>query len=655
MMASPLTDPLWTPTPDTARGTAMFKFAEAVGCVSDMGTVDYQALHGWSVSAPAEFWSQTWDRLGVIGTKGDRIYVPAEQFWKARYFPDARLNYAENLLRGAGSGDAVVFQGEDKERQRLSHDELRARVSRAQQALRQAGIGIGDRVAGVLPNIPDALAIMLAATSIGAVWCSVSPDFGAPGVVDRLAQIEPRMLFVCDSYWYAGKQHPTAPKLADILDGLPTVSDCVMVPYAGGAPSLVAEFDAVRSLDDFIASHAPRPLVFERLPFDHPVYILFSSGTTGVPKCIVHRAGGVLIQQMKEQQFHCDIRQGDRVFYYSTLSWIMWNWHIATLASGAALLMYDGSPFYPSNEVLFEFAARERMTLFGTSAKFIESLRKAGLSPRKKFDLSALRSVGSTGSPLSDQGYAFVYEHIGPDIFLNAFSGGTEVAACFAVGDPTAPVHAGEMQGAALGMDVQVWNAVGDRVFGERGELVCCNPFPSMPLGFWNDKDDRRFSAAYFEKFPGVWWHGDFAEETAHAGIIIHGRSDATLNPGGVRIGTAEIYRQIEPIDDILEALVVGQLVDDDVRVVLFLRLRSQNRLDAALADRIRKAIRSGATPRHVPARIVAVADLPRTRNGKIAEMAVREVIHGRPVPNVEALANPECLALFRDIPELRN
>jgi acetoacetyl-CoA synthetase len=654
-MAIPLAGPLWTPTPDAARKTAMFTFAEAVGCVSDMGTVDYQALHGWSVSAPAEFWSQTWDRLGVIGTKGDRIYVPAEQFWKARYFPDARLNYAENLLRGAGPRDAVVFQGEDKERQRLSHDELRARVSRLQQALRQAGIGVGDRVAGVLPNIPDALAIMLAATSIGAVWCSVSPDFGAPGVVDRLAQIEPRMLFVCDSYWYAGKQHPTAPKLADILDGLPTVSACVVVPYAGGAPALVAEFDAVRSLDDFIAPHAPRPLVFARLPFDHPVYILFSSGTTGVPKCIVHRAGGVLIQQMKEQQFHCDIRQGDRVFYYSTLSWIMWNWHIATLASGATLLMYDGSPFHPSNEVLFEFAARERMTLFGTSAKFIESLRKAGLSPRERFDLSALRSIGSTGSPLSDQSYAFVYEHIRPDVFLNAFSGGTEVAACFAVGNPTASIHRGEMQGAALGMDVQVWNAAGDRVFGERGELVCCNPFPSMPLGFWNDKNDRRFSAAYFEKFPGVWWHGDFAEETAHAGIIIHGRSDATLNPGGVRIGTAEIYRQIEPIDDILEALVVGQRFDDDVRVVLFLRLRSQGCLDAALADRIRKAIRSGATPRHVPARIVAVTDLPRTRNGKIAEMAVREVIHGRPVPNVEALANPECLALFRDIPELRN
>lgn len=654
-MASPLTDPLWTPTPDAARGTAMFRFAEAVGCVSDTGTVDYRALHGWSVSSPAEFWSQTWDRLGVIGTKGDRIYVPAEQFWKARYFPDAQLNYAENLLRGTGSGHAVVFQGEDKERQRLSHDELRARVSRLQQALRQAGIGIGDRVAGVLPNIPDALAIMLAATSIGAVWCSVSPDFGAPGVVDRLAQIEPRLLFICDSYWYAGKQHPTAAKLADILDGLPTVSACVVVPYAGGAPALVAEFDAVRSLDDFISPHAPGPLVFEQLPFDHPVYILFSSGTTGVPKCIIHCAGGVLIQQMKEQQFHCDIRQGDRVFYYSTLSWIMWNWHIATLASGATLLMYDGSPFYPSNEVLFEFAARERMTLFGTSAKFIESLQKAGLSPRKKFDLSALRSVCSTGSPLSDQGYAFVYEHIGADVFLNAFSGGTEVAACFAVGNPTAPIYRGEMQGGALGMDVQVWNAVGDRVLGERGELVCCNPFPSMPLGFWNDKDDRRFSAAYFEKFPGVWWHGDFAEETAHAGIIIHGRSDATLNPGGVRIGTAEIYRQIEPIDDILEALVVGQSFDDDVRVVLFVRLRPPGRLDIALVDRIKKAIRSGATPRHVPARIVAVADLPRTRNGKIAEMAVREVIHGRPVPNVEALANPECLALFRDIPELRN
>lgn len=647
--------PLWTPSTQAVRRSEMFKLAEVAGCISAEGGVDYARLHEWSINSPGEFWGLMWDRLGVIGTKGERIYEPGGRFWTARFFPDARLNYAENLLRRTGPGDAVVFQGEDKDRQRLSFDELRTRVSRLQKGLREAGIGVGDRVAAVLPNIPDALAIMLAATSIGAVWCSVSPDFGAPGVIDRLAQIEAKLLFVCDSYWYAGKQHPTRPKLAAILAGLPTVSMCVVVPYAGGASGLIAEFGNCVLLSDFTAKHAPGIPGFERLPFDHPVYILFSSGTTGAPKCIVHRAGGVLIQQMKEHQLHCDIRPGDRVFYFSTLSWTMWNWHIAALATGATLLMYDGSPFYPSDLVLFDFASRESMSFFGTSAKFIETLRKSSVHPRGEFDLSTVRSVASTGAPLSEQGYAFVFECIKADVHLNSFSGGTDIASCFTVGNPALPVHAGEMQGPGLGMDVQVWDAQGHRVVGRPGELVCCRPFPAMPLGFWNDDDGKRLSATYFETFPDVWWHGDFAEETVRGGMIIHGRSDATLNPGGVRIGTAEIYGQLESIDEIVEALAVGQQLDDDVRVVLFVRLRSGHRVDTALADRIKSAIRSGTTARHVPTRIVAVADLPRTKNGKIAEMAVREIIHGRPVPNLEALANPECLELFRDIPEVRD
>jgi acetoacetyl-CoA synthetase len=647
-------EPLWTPSPDAVRRTQMFAFAQETGFVTSDGEVDYRALHAWSIGSPREFWSAAWDWLGVIGERGERIYEPADRFWKARFFPDARLNFAENLLRRSGSEPAVVFEGEDKVRERLSFDELRAKVSRLQRALRDAGIGAGDRVAAVLPNIPEALAIMLAASSIGAVWCSVSPDFGARGVVDRLAQIEPKILFVCDSYWYAGKQHATLPKLADILAGLPTLLATILVPYAGGAPELLASFPSVRRLDRFVGGHAEGPLTFERLPFDHPVSIMFSSGTTGVPKCIVHRAGGVLIQQMKEQKLHFDVQVGDRVFYFSTLSWTMWNWHTAALASGATLLMYDGSPFHPSSLALFEFAERERMTHFGTSAKFIETLRKSGVSPAVHFDLSSVRSVCSTGAPLSEEGYRYVYQHIGADVHLNVFSGGTDIAISFAVGNPTGPLYAGEMQGPALAMDVQVWDADGRRVVGEKGELVCCLPFPSMPLCFWNDTSDRRFESTYFTRFPGVWWHGDFAEETSHGGLIIHGRSDATLNPGGVRIGTAEIYAPLEPIDEIVESLAVGQQFDGDVRIVLFLRLRPGLRLDADLSDRVRRAIRSGATSRHVPARIVAVDDLPRTKNGKIAELAVRDVIHGRKLTNAEALANPECLDAFRDLPELR-
>ncbi len=647
--------PLWTPSPDRVAATRMTAFKGFLGERHGVPLPDYDALHAFSLARRDEFWSAVWDFCGVVGEKGSAVTADPEAMPGARFFPGARLNFAENLLRSTGADDALVFRGEDKVERRMSWDELRDLVSRLQQALVGLGVKPGDRVAAMLPNMPEAIAAMLAATSLGAIWSSCSPDFGERGVLDRFGQIEPKVLFACDGYWYAGKRIDVAEKLKTIAGRLPSLEGVVVVPYLGTAPEVASGIAQAMDLDAFISGYEAGELRFERLPFDHPLYILFSSGTTGVPKCIAHCAGGVLLQHLKEHQLHCDVRPGDRVFYFTTLGWMMWNWLVTGLASGATLLLYDGSPFHPDARAVFDYAEAERMTLFGTSAKYIDAVKKSGLVPRETHDLSSIRLITSTGSPLAAESFDFVYEAIKPDVHLASISGGTDIAACFVLGNPLKPVWRGEIQSPGLGMAVDVWDEEGRPCApGVKGELVCVVPFPSMPVMFWNDPDGDKYRGAYFERFPGVWCHGDFAEWTQHGGMIIHGRSDATLNPGGVRIGTAEIYAQVEQMPEIVEAIAIGQDWEGDVRIVLFVRLAEGAALDDDLVARVRRRIREGASPRHVPARIVAVTDIPRTKSGKITELAVRDMVHGREVKNREALANPEALELYRDLPALR-
>jgi len=591
----------------------------------------------------------------VIGEKGNRLVADAGKMPGAKFLPDARLNFAENLLRRSDDGEALVFRGEDKAASRMTWRELGAKVSRLQQALKAAGVGVGDRVAAMLPNGPDAIALVLATTSIGAIWSSCSPDFGERGVLDRFGQIEPKVFFAIDGYWYNGKPIRLADKLKAIVPHLPTAGQVVVVSYLGEADALAKELPRGVTLDAFLAPFSPQPLAFERLPFDHPIYILFSSGTTGVPKCIVHGAGGTLLQHLKEHRLQSDVRPGDCIFYFTTLGWMMWNWLVSGLASDATLMLYDGSPFAPTPNVLWDYARDEHFTLFGTSAKYIDACSKAGVAPIKTHDLSSVRLIASTGSPLAAESFEYVYRSLRADVHLASISGGTDIVSCFVLGDPTAPVWKGEIQAPGLGMAMDVLSEDGKPVRGQKGELVCTKPFASMPVKFWNDPEGRKYHAAYFERFPGIWCHGDFAEWTDHGGMIIHGRSDATLNPGGVRIGTAEIYAQVEQIPEVVEGICIGQDWDHDVRVVLFVRLREGVALDEALTDKIKKTIRTGASPRHVPAKIVQVADIPRTRSGKITELAVRDVVHGRPVKNTEALANPESLALYKDLPDLQS
>jgi acetoacetyl-CoA synthetase len=646
---------LWSPSPAAIETAALTDFARQAAARSGRSFAGYSELHRWSVEDRAAFWSLVWDFCGIVGEKGGRVLANSDKMPGASFFPDARLNFAENLLRRSGPSDAIVFKGEDKLERRLSWDELTALVSRLQQALLENGVKKGDRVAAMLPNMPEAVAGMLATASLGAIWSSCSPDFGVEGVLDRFGQIEPVVFITCDGYWYNGKQNDVSAKVKDVAGRLPTLKRTLVVDYLRTARQAATAIPDAVALDDALAPFAAKEIAFERLPFSHPLYILFSSGTTGVPKCIVHSAGGTLIQHLKEHRLHAGIRDGDRVFYFTTCGWMMWNWLASALASGATLLLYDGSPFHPNGNVLFDFADAERMTYFGTSAKFIDAVRKAGLKPIETHELSSVRTISSTGSPLSPEGFAYIYESVKRDVHLASISGGTDIVSCFVLGVPTEPVYVGEIQGPGLGMAVDVWDDDGRPVRLEKGELVCTKPFPSMPLGFWNDPEGKKYHGAYFERFDNIWCHGDFAEWTAHGGIIIHGRSDATLNPGGVRIGTAEIYNQVEKLPEIAEALAIGQDWESDVRVVLFVRLQPGVALDAALEQKIRNQIRTGASPRHVPAKIVAVADIPRTKSGKITELAVRDVVHGRTVKNKEALANPEALELFRDLPELRS
>jgi acetoacetyl-CoA synthetase len=645
--------PLWEPSAEILSTSPMALFMKRAEGIAGRPLTTYDDLHAWSVENREAFWTAVWDDCGVVGEKGGTALENGELMLEARFFPEGRLNFAENLLKKSGPGDALVFRGEDKAADRWSWDELRARVSKIQQAFLAMGIGEGDRIAAMMPNMPATVALMLAATSLGAIWSSCSPDFGEQGVFDRFGQIEPKLFIACDAYWYAGKLQDVSAKVEAVALklGVPVI----VVHYAGDAEALAAALPDGRTLDALMASYAAKPLTFAQLPFRHPLYILFSSGTTGVPKCIVHSAGGTLLQHLKEHRLHCGLVENERLFYFTTCGWMMWNWLVSGLASGATLCLFDGSPFHPHGNVLFDYAEDEKFAVFGTSAKYIDALRKGGFTPGATHDLSHLRLVASTGSPLSPEGFSFVYEGIKPDVQLASISGGTDIVSGFVLGIPLKPVWRGEIQGPGLGLAMDVWDEDGHPVRGEKGELVCTRAFPSMPVMFWNDPEGEKYRAAYFERFDNIWCHGDFAEWTRHGGIVIHGRSDATLNPGGVRIGTAEIYNQVEQLEAVAEALCIGQEWEDDVRVVLFVRLAPGAVLDEALERTIRTKIRLGASPRHVPAKIIEVADIPRTKSGKIVELAVREVVHGRPVKNQEALANPEALGLFVDLPALKS
>ncbi|MGL4590339.1 MAG: acetoacetate--CoA ligase [Aestuariivirga sp.] len=648
--------PLWTPSAARMAEANLTRFVAAANARYGLRLTGFRDTLRFSVEQPEAFWSLLWDFCGVRAeTRGSRVLVDGGRMPGARFFPDARLNYAENLLVKSDDSDALVFRGEDKVARRMSWRELNARVAQMHRALAAAGIGPGDRVCAVVPNMPESIVSFVAVASLGAIWSSCSPDFGERGILDRFGQIEPRLLITCDAYYYAGKTIRMADKIGNVLKELKSVTQAVVIDYAGEAESVAAALPGAASFQAFLAGHDEGPIAFAQMPFDHPLYILYSSGTTGIPKCIVHRAGGILLKHLCEHVLNTDTKASDRLFYFSTCGWMMWNWLVTGLATGATLLLYDGSPFHPSERVLFDFADAEGMTIFGTSAKYIDAVKKTGWQPKLTHRLPALRSMLSTGSPLSAESFDFVYSGIKADLHLGSISGGTDICGCFVGGNPFEPVWRGEIQGPMLGMAVDVYDETGRPLRNVKGELVCVKPFPSMPVMFWNDPDGSKYHNAYFARFDNIWCHGDFAEITGHDGLIIHGRSDATLNPGGVRIGTAEIYAQVEQIPDVVEAIAVGQDFDNDVRVILFVRLRQGAVLDDTLVAAIRKKIRDGASPRHVPAKILAVADIPRTKSGKITELAVRDVVHGREVKNKEALANPEALDLFRDLPALRS
>jgi acetoacetyl-CoA synthetase len=653
-MTTPPTKPLWQPSPARIAGANLTAFMSQAKADWGIECGDYDTFYDWSIAEIEKFWLSFWDFCGVIAeTRGERVLIDGDKMPGARFFPDAKLNFAENLLRRRDDSDALVFRGEDRVRRRLTHRELYDGVSRLTQALAAAGVGEGDRVAGFMPNLPETIIAALAVNALGAIWSSCSPDFGVQGVLDRFGQIEPKVLFCPDGYFYNGKAHDSLSRVREFARQLPSLTRIVVVPYISDAPDISIIERAV-TLEDFVAPYTAGEIAFRRIDFNAPLYIMYSSGTTGKPKCIVHGQGGTLLQHLKEHRLLCDVKRDDRVFYFTTCGWMMWNWLITALASEATLMLYDGSPFYPDGNILWSYAAEENFTLFGTSAKYIDALKNAGLDIASNHDLPALRTITSTGSPLVPESFDYVYAHVKRDVCLSSIAGGTDIVSCFMGGDPIGPVWRGEIQKRSLAMAVEVFDDQGKPVRGQKGELVCTRPFPSMPVCFWDDPGDTRYRAAYFETYPNIWHHGDYVELTEHNGIVVYGRSDATLNPGGVRIGTAEIYRQVEGLAEIEEAIVVGQEWDGDTRVVLFVRLAPGATLDEALIARIKTRVREGCTPRHVPAKVIQVADIPRTKSGKIVELAVRDVIHGRPIKNKEALANPQALDLFKELPELR-
>jgi acetoacetyl-CoA synthetase len=648
-----MTEPLWRPSQETIAQANITHFAEHVR-QEYKGNVDtYAALYQWSVERPEVFWPAVWAFCGIKASQTwDSVLEHPERMPGARWFTGSRLNFAENLLRYRDEHPAIIFRGEDGRRRELSYAELYEQVARFAAALRAQGVQPGERVAGFMPNLPETIIAMLATTSLGALWSSCSPDFGIAGVLDRFGQIAPKVLVTADGYFYNGKTIDSLERARHVLDTLDSIERVVVVPFTNPEPDINRLPRAV--LWDAFLEDA-HEIEFAQLPFDHPIYIMYSSGTTGTPKCIVHGAGGVLIQHLKELVLHTDLKREDRMFYFTTCGWMMWNWMVSSLAVGATIVLYDGAAFHPRPNALFNMIDAEGVSIFGTSAKYLAAAEKARVKPIDAFKLARLRTMLSTGSPLLPENSAYVYRDIKHDLCLSSISGGTDIVSCFALGNPTLPVYPGELQCRGLGMRVEVFDEDGRPVREQKGELVCTAPFPAMPVAFWNDPGGERYHAAYFERFPGIWRHGDYALLTERGGLIIYGRSDAVLNPGGVRIGTAEIYRQVEKLDEVLESIAVGQEWNNDIRIVLFVRLRDGVPLDDALIDRIRKIIRTNATPRHVPAKILSVPEIPRTISGKIVELAVTNAVHGRPVKNTDALANPEALAHFRNRPELQS
>ncbi|MBM3952521.1 MAG: acetoacetate--CoA ligase [Rhodospirillales bacterium] len=645
--------PMWSPSDARVARSNVTAFMRALESGRGLALTNYRQLYDWSVSRPETFWESVWDFTGIVAEmRGDTVLADGDDMMAARFFPDARLNFAENLLRHRGDAPAVIFRREDGLRRTLTYDQLHDLVARLIGALRALGIDVGDRVAAILPNMPEALAFMLATTAIGGVWSSCSPDFGPEGIVDRIGQIAPKALIAVDGYYYNGKRHDLTATLSQVCRRLRSIEKVVIVPYVS-ATSAKTDLPAAVALDELLAGIPGGAISFRRFPFDQPAFVFFTSGTTGLPKCIVHAAGRALIKLFEEQWLQFDVKRGDIFFYFTTTGWNMWYTLVTALGPGGTILMYDGSPFYPTPDALFRIAADERIAIFGTSPKYLDALRKAGVRPCGGFDLSALDTVVSTGAPLAPESFDFVYEAIKPDVRLSSISGGTELVATFANGNPIGPVWRGEMQALTLGMKVEVFDDAGRSVRGEKGELVCTAPFPSRPLGFWNDPGNQLYFKTYFSRYPNVWHHGDYAELTENDGLIIYGRSDATLNPSGVRIGTAEIYRAVEDLDEVADSAVVGQEWNGDTRVLLFVKLRDGFALDEALAEKIKSRIRRYATPRHVPAKIVEVTDIPYTVNGKKMELAIANVIHGRPVKNLGAAANPGALDQFRNRAEL--
>ncbi|HET7562833.1 MAG TPA: acetoacetate--CoA ligase, partial [Rhodanobacteraceae bacterium] len=632
---------LWTPGDDRKDAANLHRFVrfvrEAAGN-EDIGS--YAPLYDFSIRNPGKFWSLVWEFCGIRATgEFEPALVDGDKMPGARWFPNVKLNFAQNLLRFKDDKLALVFRNEWGHRRELSYVQLHAEVGKIAHALKQSGVVAGDRVAGYLPNLPETIIAMLASTSLGATWSSASPDFGVNGIVDRFGQVEPKVLFCADAYAYGGKRHDCLAKVREVLEKIPSIERCVVIPYSGEPLQLDGLRDTV-AWPDFAGS-GEHPLEFVPTPFDHPLYIMYSSGTTGQPKCIVHGAGGTLLQHLKELVLHTDLKREDRIFYYTTCGWMMWNWLVSSLAVGATVVLYDGSPTWPDGNALWNLADEVGISIFGTSAKWLDATAKLGIKPRETHKLHALKTILSTGSPLAPESFDYVYRDVKDRVLLASISGGTDIISCFALGNPLLPVYRGELQCRGLGMKVQILDESGQPVREQPGELACAAPFPSMPVGFWNDPDGAKYHAAYFSKVPGMWCHGDRAELTAHDGIIIYGRSDATLNPGGVRIGTAEIYRQVEQLPEVLESVVVGQRWEGSERIVLFVRLRDGRKLDDALRAKIKKQLRDNASPHHVPAKILQVADIPRTISGKISELAVRAAIHGEPIKNTDALANP--------------
>ena len=646
--------PLWEPSKGRIEKSNMTRFIDYVNRKHSLNLDGYHPLYDWSIDKREEFWAAMWEFGDVISSKRwDKVLEDSPTMIGAKWFIGARFNFAENLLRFRDDRLAIIFKGEGQPTVRMTFAQLYDEVARLAKSLGDMGVVKGDRVAGYLPNLPEAIVAMLAATSIGAIWSSCSPDFGIKGVLDRFGQIAPKVLFTADGYFYNGKSHDSVGRIGEIVKELPSVEKIIVIPYIGERPDVGAVPRAVH-YKDFISKDEGLAIRFEQLPFDHPIYIMYSSGTTGLPKCMVHGAGGTLLQHLKEHMLHCDLKREDNVFYFTTLGWMMWNWLVSALAVGSTLILYDGSPFYPDPGAMFQLAQDEDMTLFGTSARYIASVEKAGLRPKEKFDLSALKIMTSTASPLSEESFRFVYSAIKEDICLASISGGTDIISCFALGCPILPVYEGELQCRGLGMKIEAWDASGKPVIGKQGELVCTATFPCQPIYFWDDPDNAKYKNAYFGTYPNVWHHGDFVEITEHGGVKIYGRSDATLNPQGVRIGTAEIYRVVEAMDEVSDSIVVGQSWEDDVRVILFVKTAPNVELTEDLKTKLKKSIRENCSPRHVPNLILPVNDIPVTLNGKKVEIAVRNVIENKPVTNREALLNPEALDQFVSIAALQ-